>query len=123
MVFQGKSAVVRVSHISRDPKKFNGSRGNPRVLDRITALKRTFHGMKLMISVNRHDHLPQRVLALEIFCTKNTERIGKFVIIPVAVSSRQDVEQYISMVNAPVARINGKFGTSNTTFLDRLLTK
>jgi trehalose 6-phosphate synthase len=91
------------------------------VLERIASLERTFHGVKLIVGVDRLDYIkgvPQKLHALEVFLTEHPEWVGKVVLVQVAVPSRQDVEEYQnlrSVVNELVGRINGKFGTIEFT--------
>lgn len=88
-----------------------------KVQDRIADLERKFHGVKVIVGVDRLDYIkgvPQKLHALEVFLDEHPEWIGKVVLVQVAVPSRQDVEEYQNLravVNELVGRINGKFGT------------
>lgn len=103
--------------IGIDPEKFTEGLKSPKVQSRIASLENKFHGMKLMVSVDRLDYIkgiPQKLHALEVFLQNHPEWVGKVVLVQVAVPSRQDVEEYQNLravVNELVGRINGKFGT------------
>ena len=92
-----------------------------KVKNRISSLENKFHGIKLMVSVDRLDYIkgiPQKLHALEVFLSSHPEWVGKVVLVQVAVPSRQDVEEYQNLravVNELVGRINGKFGKTCQT--------
>lgn len=87
------------------------------VVQRVSALRRRFEGVKLIVGVDRLDYIkgvPQKLHAMEVFLEDHPEWIGKVVLVQVAVPSRQDVEEYQNLrasVNELVGRINGRFGT------------
>ncbi|KAJ4409187.1 Trehalose-6-P synthase/phosphatase complex synthase subunit [Gnomoniopsis sp. IMI 355080] len=115
--FNGKFVTVGAFPIGIDPEKFVEGLKQPKVQERIAALKRKFEGVKLIVGVDRLDYIkgvPQKLHALEVFLTEHPEWIGKIVLVQVAVPSRQDVEEYQNLravVNELVGRINGRFGT------------
>ena len=115
--FNGRFVTVGAFPIGIDPEKFVEGLQKPSVQARITALKRKFDGVKLIVGVDRLDYIkgvPQKLHALEVFLTEHPEWIGKIVLVQVAVPSRQDVEEYQNLravVNELVGRINGRFGT------------
>ena len=96
--------------------KFTDGLKGPKVKSRIANLENKFHGVKLMVSVDRLDYIkgiPQKLHAFEVFLSEHPEWVGKVVLVQVAVPSRQDVEEYQSLrtvVNELVGRINGRFG-------------
>lgn len=114
--FNGRSITVGAFPIGIDPEKFTEGLKKPAVQNRIANLESKFHGMKLMVSVDRLDYIkgiPQKLHALEVFLSTHPEWVGKVVLVQVAVPSRQDVEEYQNLravVNELVGRINGKFG-------------
>lgn len=87
------------------------------VVQRVSALRRRFEGVKLIVGVDRLDYIkgvPQKLHAMEVFLEEHPEWLGKVVLVQVAVPSRQDVEEYQNLrasVNELVGRINGRFGT------------
>ncbi|KAL1998776.1 hypothetical protein VTN02DRAFT_5591 [Thermoascus thermophilus] len=115
--FMDKTVSVGAFPIGIDPEKFTEGLKSPKVQSRIASLENKFHGMKLMVSVDRLDYIkgiPQKLHALEVFLSNHPEWVGKVVLVQVAVPSRQDVEEYQNLravVNELVGRINGKFGT------------
>lgn len=119
--FHGRMVHVGTHPIGIDPQLFIEGLARPKVQSRIEALKKKFHGIKVIVGVDRMDYIkgiPQKLHALEVFLTDHPEWIGKVVLVQVAVPSRQDVEEYQSLravVNELVGRINGKFGTVEFT--------
>jgi trehalose 6-phosphate synthase len=115
--WNGRFVSIGAFPIGIDPEKFVEGLQKPKVQERITALRRKFEGVKLIVGVDRLDYIkgvPQNLHALEVFLTEHPEWIGKIVLVQVAVPSRQDVEEYQNLravVNELVGRINGKFGT------------
>ena len=115
--FQGKFVTVGAFPIGIDPEKFTEGLKKPKVQERIASLRRKFEGVKLIVGVDRLDYIkgvPQKLHALEVFLSEHPEWRGKIVLVPVAVPSRGDVEEYQNLravVNELVGRINGRFGT------------
>jgi trehalose 6-phosphate synthase len=120
--YGGKYVTVAAFPIGIDPEKFVDGLKKQKVIDRVNALKQKFDGVKLIVGVDRLDYIkgvPQKLHALEVFLTEHPEWIGKVVLIQIAIPSREDVEEYQNLravVNELVGRINGKFGTLNSTF-------
>ena len=114
--YDGKMIAVGAFPIGIDPAKFEEGLKQPKVQERIAALESKFHGVKLIVGVDRLDYIkgvPQKLHGLEVFLCAHPEWIGKVVLVQVAVPSRQDVEEYQNLravVNELVGRINGKFG-------------
>ncbi|KAF7520531.1 hypothetical protein G7054_g12736 [Neopestalotiopsis clavispora] len=117
VAYNNKFITVSAFPIGIDPDKFVDGLKKPKVKERISTLSSKFHGIKLIVGVDRLDYIkgvPQKLHALEVFLTKHPEWIGKIVLVQVAVPSRQDVEEYQNLravVNELVGRINGRFGT------------
>jgi len=115
--FQGKMVSVGTFPVGIDPDLFTECLARPSVQERIATLEKKFHGVKLIVGVDRLDYIkgvPQKLHAFEVFLTEHPEWIGKVVLVQVAVPSRQDVEEYQNLravVNELVGRINGMFGT------------
>ncbi|KAJ4478598.1 glycosyltransferase family 20 protein [Lentinula lateritia] len=115
--FEGRMAHVGTFPIGIEPGSFVENLKKDSVKARIAALEQRFHGMKVIVGVDRLDYIkgvPQKLHALELFLSQHPEWIGKVVLVQLAVPSRQDVEEYQnlrSIVNELVGRINGRFGT------------
>ncbi|KAF9059413.1 glycosyltransferase family 20 protein [Rhodocollybia butyracea] len=115
--FEGRMAHVGTFPIGIEPGSFVENLKKESVMARIAALDQRFHGMKVIVGVDRLDYIkgvPQKLHALELFLSQHPEWIGKVVLVQLAVPSRQDVEEYQnlrSIVNELVGRINGRFGT------------
>ncbi|KAJ3788042.1 glycosyltransferase family 20 protein [Lentinula aff. detonsa] len=115
--FEGRMAHVGTFPIGIEPGSFVENLKKEPVKTRISALEQRFHGMKVIVGVDRLDYIkgvPQKLHALELFLSQHPEWIGKVVLVQLAVPSRQDVEEYQnlrSIVNELVGRINGRFGT------------
>ena len=114
--FNGRVVSVGVHPIGIDPEKFDQGLLKPNVQERIAALERKFHGVKLIVGVDRLDYIkgvPQKLHALEVFLEEHPEWVGKVVLVQIAVPSRGDVEEYRNLravVNELVTQINSEFG-------------
>lgn len=115
--FHGRHVTVAAFPIGIDPDKFVQGLKKRVVQDRIAALKNKFHGVKLIIGIDRLDYIkgvPQKLHAFEVFLAENPSWVGKVVLIQVAIPSRQHVNEYQhlqAVVNELVGRINGRFGS------------
>ncbi|KAM0747052.1 trehalose-6-phosphate synthase [Meredithblackwellia eburnea MCA 4105] len=113
----GRTASVGTYPIGIEPSTFLECLEKESVISRVSALRRRFEGVKIIVGVDRLDYIkgvPQKLHALEVFLDEHPEWIGKVVLVQVAVPSRQDVEEYQNLrasVNELVGRINGRFGT------------
>ncbi|GAA5946468.1 hypothetical protein JCM3765_000256 [Sporobolomyces pararoseus] len=113
----GRHADVGTFPIGIEPNSFLESLTQDTVVQRVSALRRRFEGVKLIVGVDRLDYIkgvPQKLHAMEVFLEEHPEWLGKVVLVQVAVPSRQDVEEYQNLrasVNELVGRINGRFGT------------
>lgn len=116
--YQGRFVNVGAFPIGIDVSTFQDGLLKQQVKDRISQLKETFKGQKIIIGVDRLDYIkgvPQKLHAMEVFLSEHPEWRGKVVLVQVAVPSRGDVEEYQylrSVVNELVGRINGQFGTA-----------
>lgn len=97
-----------------DPQKFADSRANEDVQKRIKELQERYKGMKIIIGVDRLDHikgLTQKLKAYDTFLDQHPELSNKVVLIQVAVPSREDVKEYQDLeteISTIAGRINGK---------------
>ncbi|KAF2070095.1 hypothetical protein CYY_008590 [Polysphondylium violaceum] len=115
--FKDKFVQVGVFPVGIDPDKFFETLQTPKVQSRIKELSKSFEGMKVVIGIDRLDYikgLPQKLQAIEKLFQNYPEWKGKFVLIQVAVPSRQDVDEYQKLkkeVEELVGRINGLYGS------------
>ncbi|KAK1692430.1 hypothetical protein QYE76_009127 [Lolium multiflorum] len=115
--------IVRVDAfpIGIDAGRFGRALELHEVQEKITEFKNLFSGRNVILGVDRLDMIKgfiQKVLAFEKFLEQNNGRIGKVVLLQIAVPTRSDVPEYrklASQVHELVARVNGRFGTLKTT--------
>ena len=114
--FRKKTVNVGAFPIGIQPEKFTQTLEGDTVQERISELKHTFKGRKVMVGVDRLDYVkgvPQKLRAFELFLTEHPEYVGLVVLVQVAIPTRGEVEEYQNLralVNELVGRINGKFG-------------
>lgn len=99
------------------PRKFsNALQHNTRTRERIKQLQDRYADTKVIIGVDRLDHiknLKQKLLGFDNFLSSHPELKQKVVLIQIAVPSRQDVREYQELemqVNMLVGKICGKHG-------------
>jgi len=114
--FRRRIVNVGAFPIGIQPEKFTQTLEEDTVQERISELKHTFKGCKVMVGVDRLDYVkgvPQKLRAFELFLTEHPEYVGLVVLVQVAIPTRGEVEEYQNLralVNELVGRINGKFG-------------
>ena len=114
--FEGRQVNVDAYPIGIDPQKIRDGLERPEVQQRIEELQDKFRGIKLIVGVDRLDHikgLKQKLTAFEEFLVQHPEWVGKLVLIQVAVPSRQAVRDYVNLqntINELVGKVNGRFG-------------
>ena len=119
MAFKDKTVSVAAFPIGIDPPLFYHTLKTEPVKQRIAELEEEFHGMKVMVGVDRLDYVkgvPEKLRSFELFLEDHPECVGSVVFIQVAVPTRGDVEGYQNLqtlVNELVGRINGRFGKSD----------
>ena len=102
-----------------DPQKFTDTSNTPEVLDRIQALEDRYKGMKVIVGVDRLDHikgLTQKLKGYDEFLEDYPDLRDKVVLIQVAVPSREDVKEYKELeteLSTLAGKINGKYGKLN----------
>src|SRR5258708_2117521 len=98
-----------------DVKKFAGMTKTKLVEQKVKVLQQTFRGKKIIISIDRLDYtkgIARRLEAYDLFLEKNPEWQKKVVLLEVAVPSRSEIPEYISMkqeIEELVGKINGKY--------------
>lgn len=99
-----------------DPQKFKDTLEKPEVKERIQVLKERYKGMKVIVGVDRLDHikgLTQKLKGFDAFLGDSPELRNKVVLIQVAVPSREDVKEYKELeteLSTIAGKINGKHG-------------
>ncbi|KAL4890591.1 glycosyl transferase [Aspergillus ambiguus] len=100
-----------------DPKKFTDALNTDDVKRRIRELEAKYKGVKVILGVDRLDHikgLPQKLKGYDHFLEQHPELQNKVTLIQVAVPSREDVKEYQDLeeeICTIVGRINGKYAT------------
>ncbi|RAH69044.1 trehalose-6-phosphate synthase [Aspergillus aculeatinus CBS 121060] len=117
--YRGRKVVVEKFIVGIDPQKFADSQANEDVQKRIKELQERYKGMKIIIGVDRLDHikgLTQKLKAYDTFLDQHPELSNKVVLIQVAVPSREDVKEYQDLeteISTIAGRINGKHSTAD----------
>lgn len=104
-----------------DPQKFADTLAKPEVQERIKSLEERYKDIKVIVGVDRLDHikgLTQKLKAFDAFLDDHPELSNKIVLIQVAVPSREDVKEYQELeteLSTIAGKINGKHGTNFPT--------
>ncbi|EGB10711.1 hypothetical protein AURANDRAFT_70085 [Aureococcus anophagefferens] len=111
--FGGRFCSIGVFPIGIDPLLIRNTLRSRAVKKRTGELGDTFEGRKIIIGVDRLDYIkgmPHKLLAFELFLSRNPSWVGKVTLIQVGVPTRVDVAEYQTLakhVNELVGRING----------------
>ncbi|KAJ5152666.1 uncharacterized protein N7482_009144 [Penicillium canariense] len=104
-----------------DPQKFAHTLQNPDVQDRIRSLEERYKDVKVIVGVDRLDHikgLTQKLKGFDSFLEDYPELRDKIILIQVAVPSREDVKEYQELeteLSTLAGKINGKYATPDGT--------
>ncbi|CAI7576952.1 hypothetical protein N7533_001298 [Penicillium manginii] len=104
-----------------DPQKFTDTLQKPEVKARIKSLEERYTGVKVIVGVDRLDHikgLTQKLKGFDAFLEDNPDLRNKVVLIQVAVPSREDVKEYQELeteLSTIAGKINGKYATPEGT--------
>jgi len=101
-----------------DPQKFADTLSKPEVQERIKTLKERYKGMKVVVGVDRLDHikgLTQKMKGFESFLDDHPELRTKVVLIQVAVPSREDVKEYQEL-ETQLCTISGQINAKHGKF-------
>mmetsp|Transcript_20182 Transcript_20182/g.63481 ORF Transcript_20182/g.63481 Transcript_20182/m.63481 type:complete len:996 (+) Transcript_20182:205-3192(+) len=115
--FGGRFCSIGVFPIGIDPALIRNTLRSRAVRLRTAELGATFRGRKVLIGVDRLDYIkgmPHKLLAFELFLSRNPGWVGKVTLIQVGVPTRTEVPEYQALakhVNELVGRINGVYGT------------
>lgn len=123
---QYKNRLVCINKfiVGIDPEKFTDSLQKPDVQERIRSLKERYKGVKVIVGVDRLDHikgLTQKLKGFDAFLDDHPELQNKVVLIQVAVPSREDVKEYQDLeteLSTIAGKINGKHGKSSSQILE-----
>ncbi|OOF91414.1 glycosyltransferase family 20 protein [Aspergillus carbonarius ITEM 5010] len=119
MEYEGREVIAEKFIVGIDPQKFTDALQNEEVQNRIRELQRRYLGMKIIIGVDRLDHikgLTQKLKGYDAFLDQHPELSNKVVLIQVAVPSREDVKEYQDLeteLSTIAGRINGKHSTAD----------
>ncbi|KAJ5188939.1 hypothetical protein N7491_005261 [Penicillium cf. griseofulvum] len=120
---QYKNRLVSIDKfiVGIDPQKFIDTLQKPDVQERIRSLKERYKGVKVIVGVDRLDHikgLTQKLKGFDAFLDDHPELQNKVVLIQVAVPSREDVKEYQDLETelcTIAGKINGKHATPEGT--------
>lgn len=116
--YNGRLIRVDAFPIGIDYEKFVAMRRDTEVLAARKALKKSYTGQKIILSVDRLDYskgIPERLEAYRQLLEHHPEYHGRVKLVMVAVPSRTDVETYRHLrdeIEQTVSRINGTYGTT-----------
>lgn len=103
--------------IGIDGTSFNTKATEPPVRARVEELRRSTHGRRIVLGIDRLDYtkgIPRRLLAFERYMELNPGLAQETMLLQVAVPSRQGVPAYAAFrrqVDEIAGRINGRFGS------------
>lgn len=115
--FKMRYTTLGVYPIGIDPSRFEATVARPNTQRRIKELRAQFHGVRVLLGVDRMDYIkgiPHKLLAMEALLRDHADWRGRVVLVQIGVPTRTTVDQYKSLhrqVNELVGRINGRFGT------------
>ncbi|KAL5357613.1 glycosyl transferase [Aspergillus floccosus] len=115
--YQGRQIYTDKFIVGIDPQKFTDALQTDDVRRRIGELQERYKGVKVILGVDRLDHikgLPQKLKGYDRFLEEHPELQHKVVLIQVAVPSREDVKEYQDLeeeISTIAGRINGKYAT------------
>jgi trehalose 6-phosphate synthase len=120
--FKDKTVHVGAFPIGIDPEaQINGVKKDA-VMKLVSGRRAKFYEDKsIIVSVDRLDYikgLPHKFHAFDQFLEQNPDKVGKVVLIQIAVPSRQGVQEYQSLcshISELAGRINAKFGNVDYT--------
>ncbi len=118
---RGREVQLRALPIGIAPDEFLGLLDDPATVTQLEALRQTYSGRRLIVSVDRLDYtkgLPERLRTFRRLLISRPELRETVVLFQVAVPSRENIDTYKDLtdeVHQLVSEINGKFGTATWT--------
>lgn len=115
--WDGRSVRVGAFPISIDLERWRVGARTDAAAERVSALRATAAGRKIILGVDRLDYskgIPRRLLAIERLLQRYPALADRVQFIQVAVPSRENIDAYAEYrrtVDAIVGRINGTHGT------------
>lgn len=119
--YKGREILIDIFPVGIDFQKFDDSVKDKEVQKRLSELKQTFQGKKVVVGVDRVDYIKGisfKLRAFEVFLKRNPKWRNKITLIQVGIPSREDIEMFRvvkSEVNQLVSEINGRYGTADHT--------
>ncbi|WP_207534947.1 bifunctional alpha,alpha-trehalose-phosphate synthase (UDP-forming)/trehalose-phosphatase [Desertivirga arenae] len=114
-----RQVVVDAFPMGIDSEKYEELTHTKEVHENIEKLEKSFHGCKLIVSIDRLDYskgIIQRLQAFQMLLEKNPEYISKVVLYMIIVPSRDSVPQYKELrdaIDQMVGNINSLYRTLN----------
>ncbi len=121
VLFNSRRVQLRCHPIGIATDRFVEQANSEPVQEKEKKLRRDFANQKIVLGVDRLDHIKGislKLKAYEEFLERYPELAEKSLLLQVAVPSRSDVREYREMkrdIDGAVGRINGRFGTPHHT--------
>lgn len=120
--FRDKTVHVGAFPIGIDPEKQINGVNKDTVMRLVSGRKaKHYQDKSIIVSVDRLDYikgLPHKFHAFDQFLENNPDKVGKVVLVQIAVPSRTDVQEYqtlCSHISELAGRINAKYGNLDYT--------
>ncbi|MDH5720050.1 MAG: bifunctional alpha,alpha-trehalose-phosphate synthase (UDP-forming)/trehalose-phosphatase [Spirochaetia bacterium] len=117
--YENRKVQLGVFPVSIDTQKFISKSQTSEVKNLVKQIKKEAAGKKLILGVDRLDYIKGVDLKLDIFqktLEMYPELRGKISLLQIAIPTRSDVDEYISLKNnidRKIGEINGNYGTTN----------
>lgn len=114
--YQSRNVKTGKFIVGINPQRFHKALKSEQVSGRIRELHKRYDGMEMVVGVDRLDYgkgISQKLHGFGQFLQDYPEWVGKVVLIPIAVPSRENVQEYKDLeqeVSKQVGEINGKYG-------------
>lgn len=119
LMVNDRAVIAETFPMGIDYDKYASMVGNMEVQQQLQQLEENFHGIKMILSIDRLDYskgILQRLQAFELFLQLYPEYTEKVVLYMIVVPSRDNVPQYIALrdeIDKLVGGINARFRTIN----------
>jgi len=124
---EGRQVKLGAFPMGIDAAGFSALARDPEVIRKSEALREDYPGAKIVLGIDRLDYtkgIPRRLLAFERLLEREPSLRGQVRLIQVTVPSRLQVDAYKSFrrrVDGLVGRINGRYGTVDSTPIHYLM--